>query len=348
MPLPCPKCGQYEVAELQAACPGGCDLTEHWSSADSAIPEAENEVPISETEPAAGMDEAATPAEQVVPNEEQLAAAEPNEPEPAEEGAGPEAAPALTVEAETPTAVPVAELLCPGCQATVQPTMRFCDSCGWPLTPHCPECGADNRQGARFCQSCGARLATKLEQRGRTRYCPTCGHSLAGLATGRRTDAVLASPGQPQLCELQTPVPVAAPDPAAVAATDEVPVARAAGPEEPVAEGAPSREFELVVVKADGTVVAAFPLNAGDNLVGVRTAGAAHAPVVDLAPFDNRKVISRRHALLRVAADRLLLADCGSTNGTTVNNQALSKMLVEVTEKSEIAFAGLRCRIRAK
>ena len=67
---------------------------------------------------------------------------------------------------------------------------------------------------------------------------------------------------------------------------------------------------------------------------------------MDLSPFDNRQVISRRHALVRVTGARVLLADCGSTNGTTVNDEALTKTLVEVTEESAISFAGLRCKIR--
>ncbi len=107
-------------------------------------------------------------------------------------------------------------------------------------------------------------------------------------------------------------------------------------------------EFELLVLRRDGAPAAAFPLKEGDNLVGVRSPGATTNLAVDLSPFDTRQVISRRHALFRIAGDRILLADCGSTNGTTVNDTPLVKKLIPVTEESVIEFAGLRCRIRLK
>jgi hypothetical protein len=239
-----------------------------------------------------------------------------------------------------------AELLCPGCQAHVDSTMRFCDSCGWPLIPHCPDCGTDNRSGAKFCRSCGARLIAKPERRGRTRFCPTCGHELTARTAERRTEAAPVSAAQPQLPGVETPVPVAVAEEAPTASTEpEAPAAPESPAQESVAEAC---EFELLIVKADGTPLAAFPLTEGHNLVGVRSPGTTHVPAVDLSPFDNRKVISRRHALFRVSGNQVLLADCGSTNGTTVNDQALTKTPVEVTEESAISFAGLRCRIRAK
>jgi hypothetical protein len=108
------------------------------------------------------------------------------------------------------------------------------------------------------------------------------------------------------------------------------------------------REFELAVVRRDGSTVVAFPLKEGDNLIGVKVPGSAIVPAVDLGPCDPRKVISRRHAILRVIGERMLLADCGSTNGTEVNGEPITKKAVEVTADTEIAFAGLRCRLRAK
>ena len=336
MPLPCPKCGQYEVVELQDTCPGGCDLSDCWPASNPATPEAEAETAPSEPE---------LPTEAAAEAEEQVVAAEaaPAEAKVAETEAVP-----LPVEAEIPMALP-AELHCPGCQAPVDSTMRFCDSCGWPLVPHCPDCGTDNRAGAKFCRSCGARLIAKPERRGRTRFCPTCGHELTARTTERLTETAPVSAGQPQLPRVETPVPVAVAEEAPTASAEpEAPAALEAAAVEPVAEGLPAREFELLIVKADGTPLAAFPLTEGHNLVGVRSPGTTHVPAVDLSPFDNRKVISRRHALFRVAGNQVLLADCGSTNGTTVNDQALTKTPVEVTEESAIAFAGLRCRIRAK
>jgi hypothetical protein len=118
--------------------------------------------------------------------------------------------------------------------------------------------------------------------------------------------------------------------------------------EPPPEEPARPREFELAVVRRDGSTVIAFPLKEGDNLIGVKVPGTGVSPAVDLGPCDPRKVISRRHAILRVIGERILLADCGSTNGTEVNGEAITKKPVEVTADSEIAFAGLRCRLRAK
>jgi hypothetical protein len=321
------------VVELQATCSGGCDLSDCWPASDPATPEANNTAP-SEPDPAA---EAPAIAEEQVLAAEAVAGV-------AESEAAPPPA-----DTEIPMALPAAELLCPGCQAHVDSTMRFCDSCGWPLVPHCPDCGTDNRSGAKFCRSCGARLIAKPERRGRTRFCPTCGHELTARTTERRTETAPVPAAQPQLPRVETPVPVAvAEEEPATSAEPEAPAASEAAAVEPVAEGLPAREFELLIVKADGTPLAAFPLTKGHNLVGVRVPGAPHAPAVDLSPFDNRKVISRRHALFQVSGNQILLADCGSTNGTTVDDQALTKTPVEVTEESAIAFAGLRCRIRAK
>jgi hypothetical protein len=372
MALLCPKCGQHEVLVGQPTCPGGCDLTDLWAQVASAAPEERSKTPP------VVVDE--TPVQPVTGLQEPPAA--PPAPEPAAAVAIPEAVPAaLPAEAAIPAAVPVAEVVCPGCQTILHPEARFCDVCGWPVVPHCPECGTENRTGARFCRGCGARLSgARPERRGRTRFCPTCGHPM-GMAPGRRTEAMPPRTPQPRLPEVEQtipaaeppppaaePPPLAAEQPAAAAESpvptttpeppgeppvvETVPVEQVSVPEEAPAEPAlpeeapPVREYELVIVRRDGSAVASFPLKEGDNLVGVRTPTVI--PTVDLSPYDPRKVISRRHAIVRVAGGRVLLGDLGSTNGTTVNGAALVKKAVEVNEESDIAFAGLRCRLRAK
>lgn len=370
MALLCPRCGQHEVLPQQPHCPGGCDLTDYWArTAASASPETHGPSAEQGDEfhtPEADAAEPAAEAQEHVPTTLPI-----EEPHPV----------------AVPAAVPMAEVVCPGCRASVSPEATFCDRCGWPLVPHCAECGTDNRFGALFCRRCGVRLSgARPERRGRTRFCPTCGHPMTGLATGRRTETLAATPTTPSLTPpVAQTIPTLAPEPPRVPepptappvvellpATEvppaiegePVPEAPAVIEGEPVAEAPPAveepavedvppagptppaREFQLLVVKRDGTPVAAFPLKEGDNLVGVRSQGGM-VPSVDLARFDSRKVISRRHAILRVEAGRVLLQDCRSTNGTAVNGHDLTQTPVEVNEESIIEFAGLRCCLRA-
>ncbi|HET6362321.1 MAG TPA: adenylate/guanylate cyclase domain-containing protein [Gemmatimonadota bacterium] len=53
-----------------------------------------------------------------------------------------------------------AAILCPGCQAELAPTDRFCSSCGALRPRYCSACGATLGPEARFCGQCG----TKVEQ----------------------------------------------------------------------------------------------------------------------------------------------------------------------------------------
>lgn len=61
---------------------------------------------------------------------------------------------------------------CPGCNATVVPGDRFCNSCGKKLLEvalRCNTCGTEARQGSRFCSSCGKPFAATRVR------CPSCG-----------------------------------------------------------------------------------------------------------------------------------------------------------------------------
>jgi len=53
-----------------------------------------------------------------------------------------------------------AAIRCPGCQAELAPTDRFCSSCGAARPKYCSACGAALAPDARFCGQCG----TKVEQ----------------------------------------------------------------------------------------------------------------------------------------------------------------------------------------
>jgi pSer/pThr/pTyr-binding forkhead associated (FHA) protein len=64
--------------------------------------------------------------------------------------------------------------------------------------------------------------------------------------------------------------------------------------------------------------------------------------------------VSRRHAIISVQGDRVFLADHpgsgnrGSRNGTWVNGVRITFTPVELTEKSDTAFAQLRFRVRTR
>jgi hypothetical protein len=46
-----------------------------------------------------------------------------------------------------------------------------------------------------------------------------------------------------------------------------------------------------------------------------------------------------------VRTDRIACADCGSTNGTAVNDARVGGVETEVDGTSDIRFGGVRCRI---
>ena len=119
-------------------------------------------------------------------------------------------------------------------------------------------------------------------------------------------------------------------EPEPEAGVEETPVA---APSEPAAAARAARFF-LEVGGADG---GRFELRDGDNLVG----RSGRARVV----LANRE-LSRRHATLRVAGDRVWVRDEGSRNHTWVGDREISEE-VELEPGSELRFGRLVARLVA-
>jgi pSer/pThr/pTyr-binding forkhead associated (FHA) protein len=89
-------------------------------------------------------------------------------------------------------------------------------------------------------------------------------------------------------------------------------------------------------------------LKEGENRVGAKSVGEGVDPEVDLSAVEpaGQKVVSRRHAILRVEAGRVTLVDLGSTNGTTVDGQRLPPNVPKAVDGgSRISFANIPCRV---
>lgn len=86
----------------------------------------------------------------------------------------------------------------------------------------------------------------------------------------------------------------------------------------------------------------------GESIVGRRDPISNSAPDVDLTSFAAYRMgISRRHAALRVADDRVELLDLGSSNGTFVNGQRLVPRQPHVLHSGdEIGLGRMLLRIR--
>jgi ribosomal protein L40E len=63
---------------------------------------------------------------------------------------------------------PPAKVVCPKCKAENVAGMKFCGSCGAPLTQQaeaagteitCPKCNTKNPAGTKFCGNCGEKLS---------------------------------------------------------------------------------------------------------------------------------------------------------------------------------------------
>jgi predicted component of type VI protein secretion system len=85
-----------------------------------------------------------------------------------------------------------------------------------------------------------------------------------------------------------------------------------------------------------------FPLNRLSNTVGRRDRITNQVPEVDLAALDQERGVSRKHAELSWTGGGMSLRDVGSTNGTTVNGEALPLQVDRpLADGDRISFGGL-------
>jgi membrane protease subunit (stomatin/prohibitin family) len=76
---------------------------------------------------------------------------------------------------------------CPGCGATIQANLKFCNECGFKLVQNkvkCHKCNTENNEDAKFCSNCAANLkAIKCPKCGKeynqpTKFCNECGEKI--------------------------------------------------------------------------------------------------------------------------------------------------------------------------
>jgi pSer/pThr/pTyr-binding forkhead associated (FHA) protein len=61
-------------------------------------------------------------------------------------------------------------------------------------------------------------------------------------------------------------------------------------------------------------------LKNGENLIGRADGDSEALPDIDLSKYDHESKVSRKHALIRVQGEKIVLEDLGSRNGTVLKN----------------------------
>jgi predicted component of type VI protein secretion system len=85
-----------------------------------------------------------------------------------------------------------------------------------------------------------------------------------------------------------------------------------------------------------------FPVNKLSNVVGRPDRITEFTPDVDLSDVDTDRGVSRRHAVLTYANGAILVRDTGSTNGTRVNGETITRDTDrELHDGDKVAFGGL-------
>jgi uncharacterized OB-fold protein len=220
----------------------------------------------------------------------------------------------------TPDA-PSASHITIGPGATQQPQTPTIDDVPSPpavnrsVGPVCPNCGITNDPDSKFCDSCGKPLASR---------CPSC-HG------ANRPGAKFCQHCGQRLGEAMSPAGSAAISAASLSPHDD--------------HSAAATHYVLILLSSDGHELGRFHLREGVNLIGAKSPGEGVFPDVDLSDFDDQQVISRRHAVVRVAGGKVTIADCGSTNGTRVDGTKIGTAEVGIDEKSRIMFANIHARL---
>ncbi|MGB2940169.1 MAG: FHA domain-containing protein [Candidatus Dormiibacterota bacterium] len=84
-----------------------------------------------------------------------------------------------------------------------------------------------------------------------------------------------------------------------------------------------------------------FPLNKVTNTIGRKDRITNMVPDVDLATVDDERAVSRKHAEATYQSGKILLRDVGSTNGTTINGQALQLQVEgELADGDQVSLGG--------
>lgn len=92
-----------------------------------------------------------------------------------------------------------------------------------------------------------------------------------------------------------------------------------------------------------------FPLDADTILIGRKDLKRGVMVDIDLTPLDNRKIVSRKHALLEHKKGEWFLTDQGSANGTWLNGHQLTmRKPYPLQEGDEVMFGrnGVTVRFR--
>ena len=107
--------------------------------------------------------------------------------------------------------------------------------------------------------------------------------------------------------------------------------------------------FRLRAKIANGTE-AVFELNPGENLIGRWDPDGKSFPEIDLEALDLDAKVSRKHALLTVRANDLILEDAASLNGTFLRDGSSLKAGDKITLKlgDEFIVGTIRLTIERK
>lgn len=151
--------------------------------------------------------------------------------------------------------------------------------------PVCPKCGTANRVGALICDNCGSSLTNR----------PTGVTTKSLSSTGILSD-VDASPAHAQIAEAMV--------------------------------GAGSEVFQDGMILRLDIPDAAEPMlitPGQETVIGRRDPATGIAPDIDLTSYAGYRMgVSRKHAILRLRANRLELLDLGSSNGSTINGERVT------------------------
>lgn len=171
----------------------------------------------------------------------------------------------------------------------------------------CSECSYENMDGLDYCDGCGAKLVAAADA-------SAGASSSAPEAPKPEASAEAAAPEAPA-AEASKP---------AEAPTGEIKpeAAPAAAPAAAAPSGAPAAFKAALKVIRGGRKDQEFPLEDGNNLVGRWDPDTGSFPEVDLDADDPEAKISRKHALIRIADNKITVEDIGSLNGTYVNRGA--------------------------